>query len=259
MSILERIKLKNILKLFFPTVILCFIAFFLCAVYLNYFQNNLKISSDNSEKKLLKNELESLKRINIKYLGTIKAKDTRVRELAKLSKEKEIKKIINYFEAVDAETELNKTDKVFLVISLVHNKLYVKKKGETLSEHLVSLGSGKVLKTQRMKWIFETPRGVFSILNKKENPAWIKPDWAFIEKKEKVPPANSPKRVLRGYLGKYAIYLGKENVFDGYMIHGTPEEDLIGLNVSHGCIRMKEEDLTKIYNIAEPGTCVIIR
>jgi L,D-transpeptidase YbiS len=219
----------------------------------------LKRKSSILQQELIKKELICLKEQNEKLLNIIKEKDARIKEIKKLSKEKEIKKILSFFEAVDGETELSRTDKLYVVISLSQNKLFIKRKGEILNEFIVSLGSGKVLKTQQRKWIFETPRGVFEVIDKKENPVWIKPDWAFIEKNEPIPPPNSPKRIVKGYLGKYGIYLSKQGIFEGYIIHGTPEEDLIGLNVSHGCIRMKEEDLKELYNSVEIGTKVIIR
>lgn len=41
-------------------------------------------------------------------------------------------------------------------------------------------------------------------------------------------------------------------------IHGTPEEGLIGKPASHGCIRMKNADVIKVYELLEPNTLVYI-
>jgi L,D-transpeptidase YbiS len=41
-------------------------------------------------------------------------------------------------------------------------------------------------------------------------------------------------------------------------IHGTPEESLLGLPVSHGCIRMRNRDLLKLFDWAEKGMPVEI-
>lgn len=41
-------------------------------------------------------------------------------------------------------------------------------------------------------------------------------------------------------------------------IHGTHEEGLIGKPVSHGCIRMKNDDIINLYNEVGEGTFVII-
>jgi lipoprotein-anchoring transpeptidase ErfK/SrfK len=41
-------------------------------------------------------------------------------------------------------------------------------------------------------------------------------------------------------------------------IHGTPEESLIGMPVSHGCIRMRNRDLLKLFDWVDVGTPVEI-
>ncbi len=42
-------------------------------------------------------------------------------------------------------------------------------------------------------------------------------------------------------------------------IHGTHEEGLIGKKASHGCIRMFNNDVVKLYDIVKKGTKVYIR
>lgn len=44
----------------------------------------------------------------------------------------------------------------------------------------------------------------------------------------------------------------------GIMIHGTPEEGLIGNPVSHGCVRMKNKDVKELFGLVKIGTKVII-
>jgi hypothetical protein len=41
-------------------------------------------------------------------------------------------------------------------------------------------------------------------------------------------------------------------------IHGTPEEDKIGIPVSHGCIRMRNDDVIDLFDQVEEGCEVII-
>ncbi|WP_457673662.1 L,D-transpeptidase family protein [Thiolapillus sp.] len=41
-------------------------------------------------------------------------------------------------------------------------------------------------------------------------------------------------------------------------IHGTDREDLIGQPVSHGCIRMKNNDLLELFDLVSNGDTVII-
>lgn len=41
-------------------------------------------------------------------------------------------------------------------------------------------------------------------------------------------------------------------------IHGTPDEEMIGVPVSHGCIRMKKTDLLDLFDRVTAGTKVYI-
>ena len=132
----------------------------------------------------------------------------------------------------------------YILIDTRENILYFKQKGQIIRQAKCSVGHGGVLidkKTGR-KWEFVTPRGVFTIKNKTENPLWFKPDWAFIEEKKEIPLPLSLERKVEGELGKYALDLGL-----GYKIHGTQKEELLGIAVSHGCIRLGSADLEYIY------------
>src|SRR5258708_5525473 len=74
------------------------------------------------------------------------------------------------------------------------NKLYVKKGLTLLWEADCSVGKGGILtdKVTGQKWEFVTPRGQFEVREKIESPLWTKPDWAFVEAGQKVPPPNDP-------------------------------------------------------------------
>ena len=41
-------------------------------------------------------------------------------------------------------------------------------------------------------------------------------------------------------------------------IHGTPEEGRIGQPASHGCIRMKNDDVIELYELVDEGTLLLI-
>jgi lipoprotein-anchoring transpeptidase ErfK/SrfK len=56
-------------------------------------------------------------------------------------------------------------------------------------------------------------------------------------------------------LGARAMYLGSSM----YRIHGTNEPYTIGQNVSSGCIRMMNDDVTDLYERVQVGTRVIVR
>ncbi|HEY8793737.1 MAG TPA: L,D-transpeptidase [Gemmatimonadaceae bacterium] len=68
-----------------------------------------------------------------------------------------------------------------------------------------------------------------------------------------MPPLGSKNRRIYGELGSYRLDMG-----DGYLIHGTPEESTVGDAVTHGCVRLKEEDITWLYTNVPLGTGVYI-
>lgn len=138
-------------------------------------------------------------------------------------------------------------------VDVATNRLYLFKDGRLVDKSLAATGSEKLLKHGSRIWLFRTPQGHLKVLRKIEDPIWTKPDWAFVEAGEKVPPPNSPLRKVKGHLGKYALDLG-----DGIMIHGTNEYDSIGRKASHGCIRLPEDMLKTVYNAAPIGTDVYV-
>jgi L,D-transpeptidase YbiS len=142
----------------------------------------------------------------------------------------------------------------WIVIDQTHNRLRLMRGSEQVLEAPCSAGSGLVLKEGEGKrvWTFDTPRGHFRVLSKLEKPVWRKPDWAFVEEGEPIP-KDPADRLEYGVLGEYALYFG-----DGYMIHGTLYERLIGRPVSHGCIRLGREPLREVYRSAPLGTPVFI-
>jgi L,D-transpeptidase catalytic domain len=68
-----------------------------------------------------------------------------------------------------------------------------------------------------------------------------------------MPPLGSKNRRIYGELGSYRLDMG-----DGYLIHGTPEESTVGDAVTHGCVRLKEEDIAWLYTNVPIGTGVYI-
>ncbi|NIP80850.1 MAG: L,D-transpeptidase family protein, partial [Gemmatimonadetes bacterium] len=68
-----------------------------------------------------------------------------------------------------------------------------------------------------------------------------------------IPPLGSPQRQIPKILGTHRLILG-----DGYLIHGTPEEDSIGEWASHGCIRMFNRDVEYLYGMVDPGVPVYV-
>jgi len=145
------------------------------------------------------------------------------------------------------------SDDLYLVVNPSTNRLSMRRGEQVIMEAVISTGSNDTLDREGRKWVFETPRGVLSVVRKKKDPVWLKPDWAFLEKGEPVPPVHSPLRREKGVLGNYMLDLG-----GGVMIHGTPAENLLGRSVTHGCIRVGKDDLAVLYDSVPPGTKVYI-
>jgi len=142
----------------------------------------------------------------------------------------------------------------YILVDTAENRLYLKQGTKVLREAVVSCGSGEILEEPggKRKWLFDTPRGEFSVQSKLVDPTWIKPDWAFIEEGEKVP-KNFNDRIDRDTLGDFALGFG-----NGYFIHGTLYTRLLGRNVTHGCIRVGDADLKAIFQKAGLGTKIYI-
>lgn len=142
----------------------------------------------------------------------------------------------------------------YIVVDTAENRLYLKTGGKTLREVVVSCGSGSVLEDRKggRKWVFDTPRGVYSVKMKLVKPEWIRPDWAFIEEGEAIP-KTFKERIEPGVLGDYALGFG-----NGFFIHGTLYTRLLGRNVTHGCIRVGDGDLKALFDSAPPGAKIII-
>ena len=143
----------------------------------------------------------------------------------------------------------------YIVVDTARNHLYIKRRDRVMLDALASTGSGTILDKPgetKGQWIFDTPRGEFTVQSKLINPVWVKPDWAFIEEGLAVPRSQAD-RIEPGVLGEYAVGFGK-----GYFIHGTLYTRLLGKNVTHGCIRLNDADLKSVYQLAKVGTPIMI-
>jgi L,D-transpeptidase ErfK/SrfK len=147
-----------------------------------------------------------------------------------------------------------KPEGVYVVVDTHANRLRVYKDGQLLREAICSTGSGTVLTDPRngKTWVFDTPYGERKVQRKTRDPIWYKPDWAFIEE-GKLPPRNPADRVDDISLGKYGLYMG-----DGYIIHGTIFQSLLGQRLTHGCIRLGDADLEYVFNTVPLGARVFL-
>jgi L,D-transpeptidase-like protein len=100
---------------------------------------------------------------------------------------------------------------------------------------------------------YETPTGVFAVTDKVEDPHWVQFDFDDPSKKaiRVVPPGpdNPLGRRWIGFASGYGWQIG---------FHGTPHPELLGQAVSHGCVRMRNDDVVKVYDHVRVGTPVIV-
>ena len=93
--------------------------------------------------------------------------------------------------------------------------------------------------------------GTKHITHKAEWPDWTPPDEMLLRR------PDLPRHMKGGIenpLGARALYLGSSL----YRIHGTNEPSTIGHNVSSGCIRLTNEDVTDLYQRVKVGTTVVV-
>jgi len=146
-------------------------------------------------------------------------------------------------------------EEVYIVIDTAQNVLYLRKGTEVARKVVVSTGSGNVLTEpsgRKRTWTFDTPRGEFAIKTFTKDPKWVAPDWEFISNGEPIP-RKKEDRIQEGVLGDYKFGIGND-----IYIHGTIYVRMMGKHVTHGCIRVGDDDLMAIYKIAKIGTKVFI-
>jgi len=68
-----------------------------------------------------------------------------------------------------------------------------------------------------------------------------------------IPPLGTNQRQYKDVLGTHRLNLG-----GGYALHGTNKPETIGRSVSHGCVRLRNEDIATLYEIVPLGTPVFI-
>jgi lipoprotein-anchoring transpeptidase ErfK/SrfK len=192
--------------------------------------------------------------------------------------------------------DLHDSDLV-ITVSTAENRVYARRKGQLVFEAICSTGKNTTLVTGGETKVFRTPIGRFRIRSKEENPMWVPPDWHYIEEAQNsglravrldygecigdlcargrevysngwpveggqllvrggavvIPPVGTRARQFPEVLGTHRLNLG-----DGYALHGTQAVKLLGQNVSHGCVRLKNEDIAQLYQMASVGDEVII-
>jgi lipoprotein-anchoring transpeptidase ErfK/SrfK len=132
----------------------------------------------------------------------------------------------------------------------------------TPGEIIVSFGDRRLYyiesKTTAISYSIAIPKaeakwsGVSYVSQKRENPTWTPtPD---MRRENPRLPAYVAGGDPRNPLGVRALYLGESM----YRIHGTDAPQMIGQQVSHGCIRMYNQDVVDLYRRAQVGAKVTV-
>ncbi len=85
-----------------------------------------------------------------------------------------------------------------------------------------------------------TPEGTFKIVSRLIHPAW------------KGIPYGAPENILG------TRWLGFNEPFNNYGIHGTTQPETIGQYVTNGCVRMLNNDVEELFNFLLEGTEIVI-
>ncbi len=123
-----------------------------------------------------------------------------------------------------------------LVLRLGQRRVFVYRNDQQVASYPVAIG--------KPGW--ETPTGEFQVIQMVENPIWQNP-WTG----EVRPPGPDSALGLR-WIGFWTD--GKDSI--GF--HGTPSLNSIGQAASHGCVRMRNEDVVALFNQIEMGTVVVV-
>lgn len=123
-----------------------------------------------------------------------------------------------------------------LVLSLSERRLSVRQGEMLIASYAVAVG--------REGW--QTPTGQFSVFQKQIDPIWEHPFTG-----ERVPPGP------QNPLGSRWIGFWSDGT-NAVGFHGTPDESVIGSAVSHGCVRMRNEDVQALYELVSLETPVTV-
>lgn len=139
-----------------------------------------------------------------------------------------------------------------IVVNVPEHRLYyfpLIKPGEPATVQTYPVSTGK------MDW--KTPVGATKIVDKRVNPIWYPPE--SVRNEHAARGDILPKMVPPGPdnpLGEFAMKLGIPG--GSYLIHGTNKPAAVGMEVTHGCIRMFPEDIEQFFKIVPLQTPVRI-
>jgi hypothetical protein len=111
----------------------------------------------------------------------------------------------------------------------------------------LDVADGSVITVEGNNVVRALPDGRRSVLNATDSREIV------VDGRLLMPPVGTSQRRYRGVLGTHRLNLG-----NGYAIHGTNQPETVGRAVSHGCVRLRNEDIAKLYAMVPVGTPVYI-
>ncbi len=132
---------------------------------------------------------------------------------------------------------LNASPQKKVVVDLSDRRVYVHRQNTVIASYPIGVG--------KKGW--ETPVGTFEVMHMQHFPAWQHP----ITGKVFAAGPNSP-------LGERWIGFWSDG-HNEIGFHGTPDSDLVGSPVSHGCLRMRNPDVRLLYEQISLGVPVQVR
>lgn len=139
-----------------------------------------------------------------------------------------------------------------IVVSLAEHRLYYYPPAKPGADRVVMTYP---ISIGKMDW--KTPLGKSRIIQKRVRPAWYPPESVRQEHAREGRPL--PKVVPPGPdnpLGNYAMRLDIPG--GAYLIHGTNRPAGVGMQVTHGCIRMYPEDIEHLFPLVPMNTKVLM-
>uniref|UniRef100_A0A8J6ZRD3 L,D-transpeptidase n=1 Tax=Desmonostoc muscorum LEGE 12446 TaxID=1828758 RepID=A0A8J6ZRD3_DESMC len=127
--------------------------------------------------------------------------------------------------------------KTKVVVDLSDHRTYVYAGDEVIASYPIAIG--------KKGW--ETPTGSFQVMHMRHYPVWRHPITG------KIFEAGTDSPLGDRWIGFWSD--GRNEI--GF--HGTPDIDLLGTAVSHGCLRMRNSDVRLLYEQVSLGTTVLVR
>jgi len=124
------------------------------------------------------------------------------------------------------------THKRQIIISIPDRKLALLQDGQVLKTYPIAVGTKHT----------PSPDGEFVIVNHARDPVYRHRD-------EEIPPGKDNPLGTR--------WMGLS--LKGYGIHGTNMQSSVGKAASHGCFRMRKQDVEELYTLVQVGDTVTVR